>query len=252
MMARDLAMALDPALLFRSSGMEPDPWQADLLRGNAPQVLLLCTRQAGKSTAAACIAVHSAVYRPPALVLLLSPSLRQSSELFRKVMALFNALGRGAVPASRESALRLELTNGSRIVSLPGTENTVRGYSGVSLLIVDEAARVPDELYLAVRPMLAVSRGRLICMTTPFGKRGFFFEAWAADDPAWQRVMVTAHDCPRVSREFLERERAAVGDWWFSQEYLCEFRETTDQVFRFDEVMAALSEDVAPLYGGNP
>jgi hypothetical protein len=64
--------------------------------------------------------------------------------------------------------------------------------------------------------------------------------------------MVTAHDCPRVSREFLERERAAVGDWWFSQEYLCEFRETTDQVFRFDEVMAALSEDVAPLYGGNP
>jgi hypothetical protein len=79
--------------------------------------------------------------------------------------------------ASRgESALRLELENHSRIISLPGQEQTVRGYAGVSLLIVDEAARVPDDLYFAVRPMLAVSNGRLIALSTPFGKRGWFYE----------------------------------------------------------------------------
>jgi hypothetical protein len=53
-------------------------------------------------------------------------------------------------------------------VGLPGTEATIRGFSAVSLLLVDEAARCSDELYLAIRPMLAVSDGTLWLMSTPF------------------------------------------------------------------------------------
>jgi hypothetical protein len=90
----------------------------------------------------------------------------------------YRALEDKAAAVKDESALRLELRNGSRIVSLPGDETTVRGYSGVRLLVVDEAARVPDDLYFSIRPMLAVSGGRLVCLSTPFGKRGFFYEAW--------------------------------------------------------------------------
>ena len=250
MMSQDLAMALDPVLLFRAAGLEADPWQAELLRSNAKQALLLCTRQAGKSTTTACIAVHEALYRSPALVLLLSPSLRQSQELFRKVQNFYSAACRN-VPPKQESALRLELANGSRIISLPGTEQNIRGYSDVALLVVDEASRVEDALYLSIRPMLAVSGGRMICLTTPFGKRGFFHTAWHSDEP-WRRVKVTAHDCVRIKADFLAQERAAMGDWWFSQEYLCEFCETIDQVFTHDEVMGALSADVKPLYGRIP
>ncbi len=75
--------------------------------------------------------------------------------------------------------MTLRLENGSRIVSLPGTEGTVRGFSGVALLIVDEASRVDDALYHAVRPMLAVSHGKLVLLSTPWGKRGFFYREWA-------------------------------------------------------------------------
>ena len=122
--------------------MEPDPWQVDYLR-STEDTILLCSRQSGKSTTTAFLAGHDAIYNAGSLTLLLSPSLRQSSELFRKVMASYNAAGR-PVPTKQESALQLELTNGSRIVSLPGKEETIRGYSGVDLLIADEASRIPD------------------------------------------------------------------------------------------------------------
>ena len=134
----------------------------------ASRQLLLCCRQSGKSTTTATLALHTAFYEPGALILLLSPSLRQSQELFKKVQDVYRVLSNPA-PLQAESALRLELANGSRIVSLPGTEGTVRGYSGVSLVVIDEAARVNDELYYAVRPMLAVSGGRLIALSTPWG-----------------------------------------------------------------------------------
>jgi hypothetical protein len=245
--ARHLAPALDPALLMESAGIVPDQWQRDLLRSAAKQMLLLAARQAGKSTVTAAIAMHEALFNSPALVLLLSPSLRQSAELLRKVVGFYRALGDGVALVKDESALRLELQNGSRIVSLPGDETTIRGYSGVRLLVVDEAARVPDDLYFSIRPMLAVSNGRLICLSTPFGKRGFFYAAWT-QGPGWERVKITAHDCPRITPAFLEEERAAIGDWWFKQEYLCQFVETTDQVFGHDLVTQALTADVRPLF----
>jgi len=222
MLADDLAVALDPSLVMARAGLEPDPWQRDLLRSRAPRSLLLCTRQAGKSTVTACAALWEAIYRPPALVLLLSPSLRQSGELFRKVASFYTFFAKEA-PTVAESALRLDLKNGSRIVSLPGTEATVRGYSGVNLLILDEASRVPDDLYYSVRPMLAVSGGRLIGLSTPFGKRGWYFDTWTNGGAGWQRVKVTAHDCPRIAPAFLAEERAALGDFWYRQEYECEF-----------------------------
>lgn len=248
MLPADLAAALDPARLARRMGLDPDPWQAEVLRSRATQIILNCSRQAGKSTVSSVLAAHTALYEPGAPVLLLSPSLRQSSELFRKVKVGLGALGAAAVDLTTDNALSVELGNGSRILSLPGKEGTIRGFSGVRLLIVDEASRVPDALYQAVRPMLAVSGGRLVLLSTPFGKRGFFHHEWAHGGRSWHRVEVTAHQCPRIPRAWLDKERAAIGDWWFEQEYLCQFKETTDQVFGYDEVMGALSADVAPLF----
>ena len=251
-LAPDLALALDPARLAERTGVVPDPWQAELLRAAARQLLLLCCRQAGKSTAAAVLALHAALYRAPALVLLLSPSLRQSQELYRKVRDGYAALGALAPRATEATALRLELANGSRIVSLPGKEATVRGFSGVDLLVVDEAARVPDALYQAVRPMLAVSGGRLALLSTPFGRRGFFWREWAEGGDGWHRVRITAEACPRIPPAWLERERAAIGEWWFRQEYGCEFVDAQDHVFGHDAVMRALTAEVAPLFEEEP
>jgi hypothetical protein len=245
----DDPIAGDPSKLMEAAGMTPDPWQAALLQNDWQRALLLCSRQAGKSTVTGALATHVAQYDAGSLTLLLSASQRQSGELFRKVKSFYAALP-NRVPVKQESALQIELINGSRIVALPGKEETIRGYSGVDLLVVDEAARVKDALYFSVRPMLAVSGGRLICLSTPFGRRGFFFQEWEEGSEDWHRTKITALDVPRITAEFLEEERRALGDWWFRQEYGCEFLETTDQVFSYDLIQEAMSSDIQPLFGG--
>jgi hypothetical protein len=225
-----LRLALDPAQVLRLQGLEPDPWQRDVLRSPAPYTLLCCSRQSGKSTTLAALALHTALVYPDALILLLSPSLRQSTELFRKVRSAWLALER-PLPAESASQTRLELANGARIVSLPGREATLRSFSGPRLVIIDEAARVPDDLYRSVRPMLAVSRGRMVALSTPFGQRGFFWREWAHGGDVWKRVRVTWRECPRIDAAFIAQERQALGESWVRQEYVCSFEALEGLVF---------------------
>jgi len=246
--ANDLAMSLDPVAFSRAAGIPPDDWQADVLRSPAARLLLNCSRQSGKSTTTGVLAVWTALYDAGALVLLLSPSLRQSQELFRKCLDTYRAAGR-PVSASAESAMRLELDNGSRIVSLPGTEGSIRGFSAVKLLVIDEASRVEDVLYYGVRPMLAVGAGRLVAMSTPFGKRGWWHKEWTEGGAGWERVEVPASRCPRIPAAFLTEEQRSLGPWWYRQEYECQFSDTTDSLFGADEVRAAITPEIAPLFG---
>lgn len=250
MIAADLALALDPVRVLDALEIVPDAWQREALRSCAPRALWNCARQSGKSTIAAAIAVHTALLQGPALVLVLSPSLRQSGELFKKCMAIYAALGRPVPPAS-ETALTLTLENGSRIVSLPGKEGTIRGYSGVALLIIDEAARVPDDLLSALRPMLAVSGGRLLALSTPFGRRGWWAREWLEGGPGWERVEVPAAACPRIPPAFLAEERRSLGRRSFSEEYQCAFADAEDAVFTSEDIAAAASAEIRPLAGSS-
>ena len=197
---------------------------------------------------ASVLALHKALVGPGSLILILAPAERQAKELFSKVVLSYRALGH-VIPTASYTKLGMELSNGSRIEALPGSEKTVRGFSGVDLLIVDEASRVADELYYAVRPMLAVSGGRLLMLSTPFGKRGVFYEEWSGGS-AWERYTVTAEECPRIPSEFLEEERRTLGPWWFAQEYECRFMDTLDQVFATEVIAKAITDEVAPLFGG--
>ena len=247
-MARDLRMTLDPVLFAQACGIDPDPWQRLLLTTQKRQVILNCSRQSGKSTVTAIKALHAASYRSKTLVLVVSPTERQSGELLRKVKDAHSALGQAASPIKEVSALRIELENRSRIIALPGAEKNVRTYSGVGLLIIDEASRCEDELYEALRPMLAVSWGQLVILSTPCGRAGFFFEAWHSTSGEWERIRVQADECPRISADFLATERATVGDWSYRQEFFCEFLDADSSVFSYETVMKMLTDDAEPLF----
>jgi hypothetical protein len=143
--------------------------------------------------------------------------------------------------------LSLELSNGSRILSLPGDESTVRGFSNVSALIVDEAARVEDALYLGIRPMLAVSRGRLIALSSAYARLGWFFECWVGSEP-WRRVMVKAAECPRIDPAFLEEEKIALGPRYYAMEYEGEFGDLIGSVFRGCDIERALDPALEPMF----
>jgi hypothetical protein len=210
-------------------GLEPDPWQVEVLEGHYDQLLLNCCRQAGKSTVVAMLALAEAVFKPFSMALLLSRCHRQSMELFKKVTLYYHRLG--APMKQRLTTEELELDNMSRIVCLPCKEETIRGYSGVTLLIIDEASRVPDDLYGAVQPMLATSGGRMILLSTPRGKRGFFFEAWSRGGDDWRRIEIPIDRAPRVRQEIAEKGRRMLGESWYRQEYCCAFEAVEGLVY---------------------
>jgi hypothetical protein len=248
--ATELAIRLDPSLLMEYAGFEPDPWQRRALRSESKRLLLLASRQSGKSTTTSLIALNEALFRPESLILLVSRVERQSGELFRKVVEAYNRLGQ-PVEAVRELAFSLELANGSRIIALPGDPATVRCFSGVWMVVVDEAALCLDGIFTAVLPMLGTTNGRMLCLSTPFGKRGWFYEQWVSADPTWERIKAKATECPRISPEFLAEERRMLGPTMFAQEHECEFIEAEGQVFSAESIEAVFRDtgDMPVLLG---
>src|SRR5215217_928796 len=244
----DLRLALDRAEFARAVGLEPDAWQEKLLRSSSDRVLLNCCRQSGKSTMAALIGLHRAIYHPGSLILILAPAERQAKETFAKVAEMYASASPGgasrAISPESYRKLGMEFSNRSRIEALPGTEKTIRGFSGTALLILDEAARVADELYFAVRPMLAISGGALMMLTTPYGKRGVFYDEWTRGY-GWDRYEVSAYQVPRIPSSFLGEERRSMPRWWYRQEYECSFEETEDQIFTHEMTSAARDDSIA-------
>jgi hypothetical protein len=248
--ARDpapLVIPRNPATFARALlGFRPDPWQERVLCWVGLGLLLNCCRQSGKSTTTAILALHRALTTGRALILLVSPTLRQSGELFRKVTDFLHRLPVRPTLVE-ENKLSLALANDSRIVSLPSSEANIRGFSGVTLIIEDEASRVDDDLFFSTRPMLAVSGGQHILMSTPYGPRGHFYDAWEHGGDAWDRIRITVSDCSRIPAAFLEQERRTMPQRWYDSEYHCLFVDVEGAVFRYDDLLRALSSDVEPL-----
>ncbi|HWQ65363.1 MAG TPA: terminase large subunit [Methanospirillum sp.] len=243
----DLRYALDPVAFAREICKKPpDPWQAQLLMGTSKRILLNCSRQSGKSTTSAILALHRALFFPKSMIILVSHTQRQSDLLFKKVQEFYELVpNQPKLPEDNKRSMKLR--NGSWIVSVPGKGENIRGYSAVDLLIEDEAAQVSDELYTAVLPMLATCNGKLMLMSTPYGKRGHFHTEWTGKGD-WDRIKVTARECPRITDEFLNDQIQKMSEWEFKQEFLCEFGETLDSVFSFDLIQSVMDNTIEPLF----
>ncbi|MBS1876101.1 MAG: terminase family protein [Acidobacteria bacterium] len=244
----DLLAVLDGEAFARGRlGFQPDPVQASLLRPRHKQLILNCTRQWGKSTVAAAKVVHHAWSHPESLALIVCPSERQGGEFLKKAAAFLRRLG---IPRRGDGLNRvsLALPNESRIVAVPAKDATVRGFSDVTLMIVDEAAQVPDQHYEAMTPMLGPRDGDLWLISTPWVKAGFFWEAWSNEDPEWTRISVKATECPRLSAAFLAKERKRKGEAQFRREFLCEFFDAEASLFGREELFRLMHPSVRALW----
>ena len=219
----------------------PDPAQAQVLDSPSRHLLLCCSRQWGKSTVTAIRALHHAWFQAGALVLCVAPSERQSCLFLEKVRGLAARLAVRPKKDPRDQR-SLRLPNGSAVIALPATPATIRGFSGVAFLVIDEAALVPDSTYQAVRPMLAATDGALWLLSTPNGQSGFFYDEWTTGGPHWDRHTVPATECSRIAADFLARERTALGERAFRQEYLCEFTSSLFQLLPQEVLEASLCE----------
>jgi cytochrome c-type biogenesis protein CcmE len=245
-----VAVDANPVDFARSVGIEPDDWQSEVLTSNHPRKILCCGRQTGKSTVAAVLSIHKALTMPGVTVLVVAPGERQAKLLFSKAASIYERAGY-PLPAHSKRRTGLELSNGSVIEALPAVERTTRGYS-VDLLVVDEAAAVPDLDYMGILPALIATQGQQVLLSTPRGKRGFFHEIWHGGD-YWQRVMVRSDETPRIRQEDLEVFRQTMPEQFYRQEFFCEWLDTEGGLFSYDDVEAALvaGEDVQALEIGD-
>ena len=229
----DLAYSLDPVLWAKEVlGYHPDPWQASLLRSRSKKIILNCSRQSGKSTVCAALGLHESIYRRPSFGLVIAPTQDQSSELMLKFDEFRGAVELPSDYLSTDTKLAVRFANGNRFIARPGSEKSARSFSAVTLLLEDEAARVADALYNSVRPMLAVSNGRHVLMSTPFGKQNHFFKIWDEQRDLWEWYEIPAEQCPRITKEFLEEEQRT--NPWFEQEYHCVFMDSEGSIFSSD------------------
>ena len=208
----------------------PDPTQEAILNSPTARLLLCCSRQWGKSTITALKAVHFVLHHPNCLILTASRTLAQSAEWLRKAKSFLRHL---SVPFTTDRIHQhsLVLPNLSRIVCLSDVPDNVVGISSPDLIVIDEAARVSEDLIVALIPMLAASQGSLWVLSTPYKQTGFFYEAWHRNSELWTRFLVTAENCARISPDFLAEARTLIGDTKFRREFLCEFKAGDDQIF---------------------
>lgn len=242
-----MACAFDPAYFFEYIyGFKPDPWQAEFLRDDkSTRIQFICTRQGGKSTTVAAKALHTAIFMPNSEILIISRRLKQAQETYRKVKVGYR-IAKKFCKNKTKNTRDLELVNNSRIISLPGDGDNIRSYSGVTMLIIDEASRVADEVYQAVKPMLAVSGGALVLLSTPFGQRGFFYKRFLEPEH-WKQVIITCDEVARIPESHLEDERREHGNRFVRQEYYCEFTASEDQLFSHETIMRAISSNIPAL-----
>jgi Terminase large subunit, T4likevirus-type, N-terminal len=216
----DLAYQIDPVRWVRNVlGVEPAPWQAEFLRAPlGSSIVSLTARQAGKTTTAAWAIAHYMLFMPDSLSAIGCPAQRQSAEAVRRVREILVKVG---AKFKSDHVYGLELENGSRVMALPSSDDSIRGLTVDGLIIADEAARLTTKTISALRPMRARRpHARLAMLSTAWSRTDPFWTVWDSNDTSWLRLRATAEIAGLFDPEFLEQERRALGEHDFNREYL--------------------------------
>ena len=218
---REVAYRVDPVLWVREVlGVTPTPWQETFLRApRGASILALTGRQVGKTTTAAWAIAHAMLFSEGSLSVIGCPAQRQSAEAVRRVREVLIKAG---AEFKSDNVYGLELENGSRVLALPSSDDSIRGLTVDAWIVADEAARLPDDLIAALRPMRARRpQARFAMLSTAWSRTDPFWTAWASEDPTWIRLQATADSNPELfTKEFLDQERRALGEHVFNREYL--------------------------------
>jgi hypothetical protein len=243
---REYALRCDASRIMQKAGMPPDSWQRQLLRRRPHRALVTTSRQAGKSSVAGAMSLHRAHTRERATIVAVSPTQRQSALLVSKVKRFAEALGLKLV---KDNALSVQLENGSEIHALPGSPDTVRGYSP-DLLVIDEAAYTTESLYTAVLPSLAATNGDLVAISTPNGRQGWYWAEWSGRGAQnWMKIEVPYTEIARITPEFIAGQRASMSRERFATEYECTFASSTYGLFNPADLEAALQKEPVSVAG---
>ncbi|MAH51798.1 hypothetical protein CMI37_38635 [Candidatus Pacearchaeota archaeon] len=214
------------------AGIKLDKWQKEVIEAKNSHIAIRAGRQVGKSTVISLKAALYSLENPKKNVLIIASVDRQAQLLFEKIVEMVLLLDKSQVGKGRDKPTRhyMKLKNGTKIYCLPTGRSGygIRGYT-IDLLIADEAAFIPEDVWVAVGPMLATTKGSLILLSTPYGKAGYFYDCFK--DDRFRTWAVSSEECPRIDKVFLEKEKSRMTRIQYAQEYKGEFLEELTQMF---------------------
>ena len=231
-------------------GFEADPWQADvltLLSQNDREVSLMLnvTRRGGKTSILALSAVYHLFTGTNRTVVIVAPSEKQAKILLDEAKRFYKAAP--LIKTVSESALRLRLKGNRNLIALSSKEETSRGLTA-TMLLCDEAARCPDSLIISCLPFVTTAHAAKVALSsTPRGQRGIFYRLWKDPNSGYEKIKISADDCPRINPAFIERMRLEMGARWVQAEYYNSFETNEYGLFRVEAVEKAISDDIEPL-----
>ncbi len=229
-----------------------DAWQKTAIMEMVTRqhhVIMCCSRGAGK-TEVFSAASYVEACTVGGFAMVLSRSDRQALRVIQRTLMYHRRLQ--LQPLVRENMHELVFANGGRVLALPCSGDTIVGEHGITLMGIDEAAKIKDQFYALVSPMLAVSEAvtgikpRLALLSTPYGCSGFFWDEWdrtQRGQSSFKPFRTTWRDCPRIKPEFIEEERRKHGDFWVRQEYETQFLSFENCFFDMDQHSGLVAED---------
>lgn len=211
-----------------------DSWQKEYIECQE-NCFLLCGRQSGKTAAASIKFGKIAATQSKRCILMIAYTEKQAYNLFFKTLTYLRAKYLKMIKTGNDKPTKHEirLKNGSIIMCYAAglTGEGIRTYT-VTHLVIDEAAPMAREVFIAVMPMLSVTNGTMDIISTPRGKAGFFYECSKRED--FKKFYVSAEDCPRHTKEFLQSQKDTMSTLEYAQEYLAQFLDDLRRVFSDD------------------
>jgi len=221
-----------------------DTWQSQVIKSKSKHIAIRAGRQVGKSTVVSLKAAIYALENPKKNVLVIASVDRQAQLLFEKIVETILILDKKQIGKGRDKPTKhyMKLKNGTQIHCLPTGRSGygIRGYT-IDLLIADEAAFIPEDVWVAVIPMLATTKGNIILLSTPFGKLGYFYECFQDDD--YETWAISSEECPRISKEFLEKQKKRMTRLQYAQEFKGEFLEELQSFFKRELIESCMVID---------
>ena len=228
---------------------KPFPYQADILRDHGLRLRVIRkSRQVGITTTIAYEAIWSAFAIPHRIILIVSPSDRQSKIVMNRIQTVVNSNPRLYERVTTNNTSEIRLNNGSVILSLPNNPDRLRGFSATDIYLDEAAHFLNDEpVMAAIKPMLIATKGKFTVVSTPFGKHGLFWEQYqlATNHQGMDRT-VKAYDLypstinPLIKQTDLDKEQLILTELELKQEYLGEFIEQADTYYPFDLIQPCI------------
>ena len=232
----------DPVLFAEKKlNITLDKWQRDYIKTKG-NTAVRAGRQSGKSFAESLRVALFAILNDGTTTLVTAAVERQGVLLFEKIKSQIIILAKHMI-VGNPTMHQIVLRNKSRVLMHPSGRDAygLRGYTAHKV-VIDEAHFVPEAVFVAIMPMLATTNGTLDLLSTPLGNKGFFYDAFMAGSN-FSTFHVRSEDCPRISKEFLARQRREMTNLQYRQEYEAEFLDALQALFPADLIDKCMTID---------